>query len=215
MVTSRNCLAGLAIHDGAGRLTLGTLPEPEAVALLRAVTSGYRPEDDPEKLAELARLCARLPLALRIAAERAVGHPHMSLDELVADLRDQSALWDALSTGSDADADAVRRSSPGLTGRCRRKLPECSGFSACTRVRSSVFTRRPRWLACRPGRPGGFWTTAAAPGGAERMGPDDVRPLGACGARQTMCGDVCRPTAAVLRAGGSGERRRALPDRRG
>lgn len=108
VVTSRGRLSGLAVRDGAHRITLGTLPEPEAVSLLRAVTSGYRPEDDAEKLAELARLCARLPLALRIAAERAASHPHMRLDELIADLRDESALWAALSTGDEQDAEAVR-----------------------------------------------------------------------------------------------------------
>jgi tetratricopeptide (TPR) repeat protein len=108
VVTSRNRLAALAVRDGARRLTLGMLPEPEAVALLRAITSGYRPEDDPGRLAELARLCARLPLALRIAAERAAAHPHLYLDDLIADLRDESALWDTLSTGSDEEAEAVR-----------------------------------------------------------------------------------------------------------
>ncbi|MER7212291.1 tetratricopeptide repeat protein [Streptosporangium sp. NPDC000239] len=108
VVTSRSRLSILAVRDGAHRLTLGTLPEPEAVALLRAVTAGYRPEDDESKLTELARLCARLPLALRIAAERAVSYPHMRLDDLIADLRDESALWDALSTGDDEEAGAVR-----------------------------------------------------------------------------------------------------------
>ncbi|MEV4097789.1 ATP-binding protein [Streptosporangium saharense] len=108
VVTSRSRLSILAVRDGAHRLTLGTLPEAEAVALLRAVTAGYRPEDDEAKLTELARLCARLPLALRIAAERAVSYPHMRLDDLIADLRDESALWDALSTGDDEEAGAVR-----------------------------------------------------------------------------------------------------------
>jgi tetratricopeptide (TPR) repeat protein len=108
VVTSRSRLSGLAVRDGARRLTLGTLPQAEAVALLRAVTAGYRPKDDPDLLAELAGLCARLPLALRIAAERAASHPHMRLDDLIADLRDESALWDALSTGDDGDAEAVR-----------------------------------------------------------------------------------------------------------
>jgi tetratricopeptide (TPR) repeat protein len=108
VVTSRSRLSGLAVRDGARRLTLGTLPQPEAVALLRAVTAGYRPEDDLDKLTELARLCARLPLALRIAAERAATHPHMRLDDLIADLRDESSLWDALSTGDDEEAEAVR-----------------------------------------------------------------------------------------------------------
>ncbi|RAJ69076.1 NB-ARC domain-containing protein [Streptomyces sp. Amel2xB2] len=107
IVTSRNRLSGLAVRDGARRLTLGTLPEPEAVALLRAVTTGYRPEDDADKLAELARLCARLPLALRIAAERATSNPHLRLDDLIDQLRDESALWDALSTGEE-ESEAVR-----------------------------------------------------------------------------------------------------------
>ncbi|MFJ1913622.1 tetratricopeptide repeat protein [Streptomyces sp. NPDC088147] len=108
VVTSRSRLSGLAVRDGARRLTLGTLPQPEAVALLRAVTAGYRPEDDLEKLTELAGLCARLPLALRIAAERAASRPHMKLDDLIADLRDESGLWEALSTGDDEEAEAVR-----------------------------------------------------------------------------------------------------------
>ncbi|MGH3770469.1 MAG: ATP-binding protein [Pseudonocardiaceae bacterium] len=108
IVTSRSRLSGLAVHDGAQRLTIGMLAEPECIALLRAVTAGYRPEDDEEKLADLARLCAQLPLALRIAGERAASHPHMRLEELISDLRDQSALWDALSIGEGGEEDAVR-----------------------------------------------------------------------------------------------------------
>ncbi|WP_374345439.1 tetratricopeptide repeat protein [Streptomyces sp. 8ZJF_21] len=108
LVTSRSRLSGLAVRDGARRLTLGVLPESEAVALLRVVTAGYRLVDDERQLAELARLCARLPLALRIAAERAASHPHLRLDDLIAELRDESALWDALSTGDDEEAEAVR-----------------------------------------------------------------------------------------------------------
>lgn len=123
LVTSRNRLAALAIRDGARRITLGTLPEPEAVALLRAVTRDYRPGDDPDKLTELARLCAHLPLALRIAAERAASHPHLSLDDLLADLHDESALWDALSTGIDDEAEAVRT----VFAWSYRALPSHSG----------------------------------------------------------------------------------------
>ncbi len=78
------------------------------MALLRAVTAGYRPEDDAERLTELAHLCACLPLALRIAAERAATHPYLRLDDLITDLRDESALWDVLSTGDEDEAEAVR-----------------------------------------------------------------------------------------------------------
>lgn len=129
LVTSRSRLSGLAVRDGARRLTVRTLPEAEAVALLRAVTAGHRPPDDPAELTELARLCARLPLALRIAAERAASLPHMGLDELINDLRDGSALWDALSVGDEEEADAVRtvfawsyRALPDLVARLFRLL---------------------------------------------------------------------------------------------
>ncbi len=129
VVTSRNRLAGLAVRDGARRITLGTLPEAEAVALLHAVTRDYRHDDDEDKLVELAQLCARLPLALRIAAERAASHPHMRLEDLISDLRDESALWDALSTGIDDEAEAIRsvftwsyRALPALSARLFRLL---------------------------------------------------------------------------------------------
>ncbi|MGW5053471.1 ATP-binding protein [Actinokineospora sp. NPDC004072] len=108
LVTSRNRLSGLVARDNAHRLTLGTLSEPEAVHLLRTVTAGYRAHDDPDELVELARLCARLPLALRIAAERASSRPMMLLHELIADLRDESALWGALTAEDDDESDAVR-----------------------------------------------------------------------------------------------------------
>ncbi|MBE1489019.1 ATP-binding protein [Plantactinospora soyae] len=108
IVTSRSRLSGLVARDGGRRLTLRVLPEDDAVALLHNVTANYRRDDDPDDLGELARLCARLPLALRIAAERAASRPFMPLQELIRDLRDESALWDALTAEDDEEADAVR-----------------------------------------------------------------------------------------------------------
>ncbi|WP_220182809.1 ATP-binding protein [Sphaerisporangium album] len=108
IVTSRSRLSGLVVRDGAHRITVDMLPEAEALDLIRRVTTDYRSEDDPDELAELARLCARLPLALRIAAERAASRPWMPLRELITDLRDESALWDALTAESGDEADAVR-----------------------------------------------------------------------------------------------------------
>ncbi|MGW5053390.1 ATP-binding protein [Actinokineospora sp. NPDC004072] len=108
LVTSRHRFSGLVARDGAHRLVLDVFSEHDAVKLLRAVTAGYRAPDGDDELAELARLCARLPLALRIAAERASSRPLMPLDELIADLRDESALWDALTAEQDAESDAVR-----------------------------------------------------------------------------------------------------------
>jgi tetratricopeptide (TPR) repeat protein len=129
LVTSRNRLSSLAARDGAQRVTLGLLTEAQAVALVEANTAGYRNADDPGQVAELVRLCACLPLALRIAAARAAARPWMPLHELIAALRDESALWDALSTQDGEEADAVRavfawsyRALPPAAARVFRRL---------------------------------------------------------------------------------------------
>ena len=108
VVTSRSRLSGLIARHGAFRVGVDILHEDDAVALLGNVTARYRVHDQRHELVELARLCARLPLALRIAAERAASRPMMQLDELIADLRDESGLWDALTAEGDDDTDAVR-----------------------------------------------------------------------------------------------------------
>jgi len=74
MVTSRDSLAGLVAVDGARRLDLDLLPLPDAVTLLSALI-GSRVEADPRAATELAGQSARLPLALRIAAELAASRP--------------------------------------------------------------------------------------------------------------------------------------------
>lgn len=108
VVTSRHRLSGLAVRDGARRITLGMLSEQESAELITAATRGYRPSDDAAEIGELTRLCARLPLALRIAAERAATHPLLGLPELASQLRDESTLWNALSSPDQEEADAVR-----------------------------------------------------------------------------------------------------------
>lgn len=106
IVTSRSRLSSLMVRDGALRITLGLLSEQDSVRLLRDAMKKYRPHDEDARLVDLARLCARLPLALRIAAERAVSRPWMELAELVDELRSESTLWSALTT--DDEDDAVR-----------------------------------------------------------------------------------------------------------
>ncbi|MFD4669907.1 BTAD domain-containing putative transcriptional regulator [Lentzea sp. NPDC058450] len=87
LVTSRDDLAGLVARDGAHRITLGRLTEPEALALLRQVLGADRVDAERAAAVELARRCAGLPLALRVAADRAAG-----LADLVAELDDLDAL---------------------------------------------------------------------------------------------------------------------------
>jgi DNA-binding SARP family transcriptional activator/tetratricopeptide (TPR) repeat protein len=105
VVTSRDALAGLVASDGARRIQLDVLPLPDALALLRSLIGG-RVDDDPGAAAELAELCASLPLALRIAAEIAVARPAVPLAELVSELA--PARLDTLDAGEErADVRAV------------------------------------------------------------------------------------------------------------
>ncbi|HEV2347776.1 MAG TPA: tetratricopeptide repeat protein [Actinocrinis sp.] len=110
VITSRNRLLGLVGRLGAAHVTLDVLCESEAVDLLRNKTIDFRDGDDGDELAELAATCARLPLALRIAAQRAASRPRVPLSEMIATLRDDSVLWNALSTKSgdgSEDGEAV------------------------------------------------------------------------------------------------------------
>ncbi|MGH3938233.1 MAG: tetratricopeptide repeat protein [Pseudonocardiaceae bacterium] len=100
LVTSRDSLVGLVARHGARRLNLGLLPPDDAVTLLWALI-GERVEAEPEATTALARQCARLPLALRVAAELAAARPAISLAELVDELADQQRRLDLLDAGGD------------------------------------------------------------------------------------------------------------------
>ncbi|MFD3373519.1 tetratricopeptide repeat protein [Streptomyces sp. NPDC058697] len=103
VVTSRDSLTGLVALHGARRIALGPLPPPDAVALLRTLV-GARVDAEPGPAAALAEQCARLPLALRVAAELAVAHPSSRLADLVAELADQQRRLDLLDAGGDRRA---------------------------------------------------------------------------------------------------------------
>ena len=101
LVTSRRRLRGL--HD-ARVVSLDVLPEADAVALLDAVTGPGRAAG-PE-LAEIAGLCGRLPLALRIAGSLLRHRPAWTPGYLAGLLRDERRRLAVLADG-DHDLDAV------------------------------------------------------------------------------------------------------------
>src|SRR5215831_5084745 len=100
VVTSRDALAGLVARDGAYRLDLDLLPPAEAVGLLRALI-GERVDAEPEATVTLAGYCARLPLALRVAAERAAASPDVPLADITSELADQRERLDLLDAAGD------------------------------------------------------------------------------------------------------------------
>lgn len=86
LVTSRDRLAGLVAREGARRLTLDVLTPAEAYTLLERILGRDRVAAEPLATAELARVCALLPLALRIAAANLADHPRRSIASYVAEL---------------------------------------------------------------------------------------------------------------------------------
>ena len=100
LVTSRDTLPGLVARHGAVRINLDLLSPGEALALLRRLV-GARVDADPQQAEALARRCARLPLALRIAAELAAARPRATLAGLVAELASESSRLDILNAGDD------------------------------------------------------------------------------------------------------------------
>ncbi len=96
VVTSRDQLGGLVARHGARRLTLDVLAPGESTALLASIAGPDLVAAEPGASAELARLCGYLPLALRIAAERAAACPHLSLADLAAELAVEEDRLDLL-----------------------------------------------------------------------------------------------------------------------
>ena len=99
VVTSRDQLAGLVALDGAVPITLDLLPRDEARALLGHRIGVQRVTGDVCAADELVEACARLPLALNIAAGRAMAHPAVPLATLAGELRDVRGRLDLLSAG--------------------------------------------------------------------------------------------------------------------
>jgi DNA-binding SARP family transcriptional activator/Flp pilus assembly protein TadD len=148
VVTSRDALAGLVARDGARRLDLDLLPLSDAVSLLRALI-GSRVEAEPEAAAALAVSCARLPLALRVAAELAAARPRASLADLAGELAGQQGRLDMLNAGGDPRTAvravfswSVRHLDPG-TARAFRLLglhpgPELNLYAAAALTGSDI-----------------------------------------------------------------------------
>ncbi len=109
VVTSRSRLSGLIVRDGASRVSLDLLAPAEAVELLRDVIGPARVAAEFDSTVELASRCAYLPLALRIAAERAATRPHVPLAGLAGELAVVHDRLDLLATADEEDeATAVR-----------------------------------------------------------------------------------------------------------
>ncbi|MDX8148426.1 helix-turn-helix domain-containing protein [Lentzea sp. BCCO 10_0061] len=91
LVTSRNRLSGAVVHDGAVRITLRPMSSDEALDLMRSVL-GARVDGDLAAARVIADRAGRLPLALRIAGERANLLPTVPLRTLADELTRRQPL---------------------------------------------------------------------------------------------------------------------------
>jgi tetratricopeptide (TPR) repeat protein len=94
LLTSRDRLTSLVAEAGARRVTLDVLTPDEAHTLLGQLLGEVRVNAEPEAVAALARACAYLPLALRIAAANLTEPVSRSIASYVTELtarRDQRA----------------------------------------------------------------------------------------------------------------------------
>ncbi|WP_211116435.1 AfsR/SARP family transcriptional regulator [Glycomyces buryatensis] len=107
LVTSRDRLLGLVAAETARPIGLDLPALAEARLMLAARIGVDRIEADLDAADQIVAHCARLPLALAVAAARAQANPVMSLAALADELRGMEGGLDALDSG-DHVAD-VRR----------------------------------------------------------------------------------------------------------
>jgi transcriptional regulator with XRE-family HTH domain len=160
LVTSRNQLAGL-VTDGARLLSLDVLTPGEAVQLLTARLGTGRAAAEPNAVNEIARLCAGLPLALAVAAARALPGPTSRWPPWPPSCATPPDGWTPSMPGTRQPA--CGRSSPGPTGSSGPTQRGCSGCSACTPAPTSPPRPPPASLEQANPRPAGCWASWPEP----------------------------------------------------
>ncbi len=103
LITSRSRLPGLLARHSAVPVIVGPLTRSEGAALLGKILGAARVQTESGAAADIVDRCAHLPLALRIAAERAAHRPQLALATLASELAAERRRLDALTIGEDAD----------------------------------------------------------------------------------------------------------------
>ena len=94
IVTSRNHLTGLVATEGAYPLTLDLPTAAEARDLLSSRLGADRIASEPDAVDDIIAGCARLPLALTIAAARAATNPSFPLAVFATELSEATRALD-------------------------------------------------------------------------------------------------------------------------
>ncbi|KOX11137.1 regulatory protein AfsR-like protein [Streptomyces sp. NRRL B-3648] len=123
LVTSRRMLTGL---DDVHRLPLGRLGPAESAAFLASLVGEDRAAAEPEALEEVARLCAHLPLALRVAGNWLATRTGWSVRRLADRLAREERRLETLSAGDVRVASAFDLSYRQLTPPAARMFRRLS-----------------------------------------------------------------------------------------
>lgn len=116
IITSRRILAAL---DSPIHIELHQISQDAAELLLERLCGNERAIAEPDQLQRIARLCERMPLALRIAGARLVARPDRPLSSLTAQLSDERCRLDALTFGDLAIRSSLAVSRQQLTAGSR------------------------------------------------------------------------------------------------
>ncbi|MCP9964203.1 tetratricopeptide repeat protein [Actinomadura madurae] len=157
VVTGRTRLEALIARFGAVSIPVGPLSIADSWRLLARLLGGERSKEEPRAIADLAESCARLPLAIRIAAVGLEAGPFDSVASLVGEL----------TCGGQAGRAGARRRSrarPALRLRPVLRQPDAPRAgrvqAARPHARPRLRRREPRRAPGRdrpggPGRPSG------------------------------------------------------------
>jgi tetratricopeptide (TPR) repeat protein len=123
VVTTRWSLTGLAMN-GAHFLGLGPLDDDASERILATMAGHDRATAEPRAIRDVARLCAGLPLAIRISGAHLTAHPRRTVSRLAAQLADEKLRLTRLSLVGDVSVSGAiefsYRALPELAARCYR-----------------------------------------------------------------------------------------------
>jgi transcriptional regulator with XRE-family HTH domain len=122
VVTSRSRLTGLIAYEDALPLTVDVLSDAQARELLAARLGADRLQAEPQAVERIIRSCAGLPLALSIAAARAVGQVEVGPGTLGREPSDAQTELDGLG-GHDRPPGSVLLVVPGAWAARRPAVP--------------------------------------------------------------------------------------------
>lgn len=141
VATTRWRIGGLAM-DGAHFIELGPLDEPSAAELFGHIVGSARAHAEPAAALSVISSCARLPLAVCVAAARLASHANWPVSRVAEELASERRRLQALSITGDLSVRAVFDVSyqvlPPPAARSYRLLALLPGTDFCSELASAA-----------------------------------------------------------------------------